>query len=110
MKRLKWKCFIFLAGSLLGMILWRPAITYAQDTDPVHIPEGVYIELTKDFYQALRDEGSQGTITYSNDPSIEYLKQISISARFMVETNLNILKQQERLIQLLHSLLKDRKK
>ena len=57
-------------------------------------------------YEALKEDNYRGTKSYSNDPSTEYLKQISISARFMVETNLNILRQQERIIQLLHSYLK----
>ncbi len=63
-----------------------------------NIPEGVYIKLTKDFYDSLK---SSGNITYSNDPSIEYLRQIAVSTKFMVETNLQILKQQEKIIQLL---------
>ena len=67
-------------------------------------------ELTKDFYEALRNEGDHGTTVYTNDLSQEYLKQIATSTRFMVETNLEILKQQERSINLLRSLLKDQKK
>ncbi len=58
------------------------------------VPEGVYIELTRDFYQALKQEAN----TYTNDPSQEYLRRISVSARFMVETNLKILEQQERIL------------
>jgi len=74
------------------------------------LPEGVYVEMTKEFYEALRNEGSRGTKIYSNDPSGEYLRQIAVSARFMVETNLQILKQQERMLQMLQSLLKGRRK
>ena len=111
MKSLKKTGAIFLAGSILGMILWGSTIVNSQDTDSkINLPEGVYIELTKDFYEALKEESYRGTTSYSNDPSTEYLKQISISSRFMVETNLHILKQQERIIQLLHSLLEDKKR
>ncbi len=111
MKRLNRTCIVFLAGSFLGMILWGPIMTYGENKGSENpIPEGVYIELTKDFYEALRDEGSRGTKNYSNDPSLEYLKEISISSRFMVETNLQILRHQERIIQLLHTLLKNKKK
>ena len=110
MKRLSAGFFI-LAGSLLGLILWGAPGSYAQDgVAKGKVPEGVYIELTRDFYEALRDEGSRGTKVYSNDPSLEYLKQISISARFMVETNLEILKMQERIIQRLDALSKNRNK
>ena len=111
MKKLTRTGVIFLTGSLLGMILWGSATVNGQDTDSkIKIPEGLYIELTKDFYEALREDNYRGIKSYSNDPSTEYLKQISISARFMVETNLNILRQQERIIQLLHSHLEEKKK
>ena len=111
MKKLSRMCIISLAGSLLGVILCGPVMVYSQDTGyKNYLPEGIYIKLTKDFYEALRDEGSRGTKSYTNDPSSEYLKQIAISTRFMVETNLQILKQQERMIRLLHSLLEDKKK
>ena len=111
MKKLSRIRIIFLAGSLLGVILFGSVMVYSQDTGHKnYLPEGIYIELTKDFYEALRGEGSKGTKVYTNDPSNEYLKQIAISTRFMVETNLQILKQQETIIQLLHSLLEDKKK
>ena len=111
MKRLKVTLNIIGAVSLLAMILCQPATVYAQDTGPkIHVPEGVYIELTREFYESLKEKGQGGTKVYSNDPSIEYLKEISISARFMVETNLQILKQQEMILQLLNSLLEDKKK
>ena len=98
MKELTQTRIILLAGSLLGLIvLWGAVIVCGQNTgSKIHVPEGVYIELTKDFYEALRDEGSKGTNVYTNDPSVEYLKKISISARFMVETNIQTLKQQEK--------------
>jgi hypothetical protein len=70
----------------------------AQGDKTYNIPEGVYIKLTKDFYDAIKNSSD---VTYSNDPSVEYLRQIAISAKFMVETNIQILKQQERIIQLL---------
>ena len=88
-----------------------PVLLSAQDAgNRYQIPEGVYIKLTKDFYEALKNGGSGGAKVYTNDPSDEYLKQIAISAKFMVETNLEILKQQERMNQMLDSLLKGRKK
>ncbi|MBN2125245.1 MAG: hypothetical protein JW821_13190 [Deltaproteobacteria bacterium] len=111
MKRVHACKILLFVGILLGFLLGNPAGGACQDgSAALRIPEGVYIELTKDFYQALRDEGATGTRVYSNDPSAEYLKQISISARFMVETNLQILRQQEEVLRLLRSLLQDRKK
>lgn len=61
------------------------------------------LQLTEDFYHALRSEGAK---TYSTDSSDEYLRQIAVSTRFMVETNLKILQQQKRIIQLLEALQK----
>ena len=69
------------------------------------LPEGVYLELTKDFYEALRDEAVRGVKVYSDDPSAEYLKEIAVSSRFMVQTNLEILRQQEEMNQMLRRLL-----
>jgi hypothetical protein len=68
--------------------------------------ERVHVILTRDFYNELRNAGGSGGRTYSNDKSHEYLRQISVSSKFMVETNFQILKQQEKIIQLLESLSK----
>lgn len=58
----------------------------------------VTIELTEDFYRALRNEGTK---TYSTERENEYLRQIAVSTKFMVETNLRIIEQQSRMIELL---------
>ena len=111
MKRLQEISPIVMAGILMSMILCCSGSIYAQDSgSKFNVPEGVYIDLTRDFYKALRDEGQGGEKLYDNDPSTEYLREISISSRFMVETNLQILKQQERILQMLQSLLNDKKK
>jgi hypothetical protein len=62
------------------------------------------VELTESFYRALRAEGANKT--YRTDISEEYLRQIAVSSRFTVESNLKIIKQQERIIELLESLQK----
>jgi hypothetical protein len=88
------------AGPLLG------GRALAEDHRPRgQMPEGVYIEMSKDFYETLREEAGRGTRVYSNDPSDEYLRQIAVSARFMVQTNLEILRQQEAIQQMLRRLL-----
>jgi hypothetical protein len=96
---------IFFGGAFLATLIMLPSTLYAKD-DRVknHIPEGVYIELTEEFYEALRNNSYGGSKTYSNDPSKDYLKQIAISTRFMVETNLQILRHQEKMIRLLENL------
>lgn len=61
----------------------------------------IELQLTEDFYRALRAEGAK---TYSTDQADEYLRQIAVSTRFMVETNLRLMQQQERIITLLEAL------
>ena len=101
MKRLGKAALVFLAGSMLGLVLGQAWVGYGQEANPRHrLPEGVYLDLNRDFYQALKEDGGT-TKSYSNDMSLNYLREISIATRFMVETNLQILKSQERLIQLL---------
>jgi len=70
------------------------------------LPNGVYLRLNKEFYDSLRDDN---VTTYSNNKDTEYLREISISSRFMVETNLQIIRQQEEIISLLRTIA-DKKK
>ena len=89
-----------LCVSLLVLLLGCGIAAYciAQDSDSKKdLPDGVYLKLTKDFYESLSNNKS----TYSNNKSTEYLREISISSRFNVETNLQIIKQQEEIIRLL---------
>jgi len=86
---------IFLTGILAGS-----ASVADEKKTPVAPKQGIYIELTEDFYRALKEDASD-TRRYSNQISEAHLRQIAISTRFMVETNLQILHQQEKIIQLL---------
>lgn len=95
---------------LLGALAGWATTGFAQDPAPRYqLPEGVYINLTEDFYRALREGADSGSTTYSTNPSEEYLRQIAVSAKFMVETNLRILKQQEEMVRLLQSIDSKRK-
>lgn len=93
----------------MSIILRLPCPVYAHDDKADHVPDGVYIKLTKDYYEHLRNSGQSAVKTYHNDPSEGYLKELAVSARFVVETNLQILKQQERIIQLLQEILDKQK-
>lgn len=64
---------------------------------------GVHVELTESFYRAL-SQGQEGSKTYTTASSDEYLRQIAVSTRYLVETNLKVLQQQERIIGLLEAL------
>jgi hypothetical protein len=101
MQRWQWtrRGFI-LAGALAAMIIMGPATPAAEPAGDYSRPKTV-LELTEDFYRTLR---SEGTRTYATTGSSdEYLRQIAVSSRFMVETNLQLLQQQKRIIQLLEA-------
>lgn len=102
---------LILFGAMIVIFLGTTPVIRAQDSrSRVHGTDGLHLELTKEFYESLLAKEQRGDRLYSNDPSTEYLKEISISMRFMVETNLQILKQQERILQLLQSVLEDKTK
>jgi hypothetical protein len=61
-----------------------------------HIPEGVYIDLDREFYEALKGDGQKQVKVYSNDTRILYL--------------MKILQNQQRIIHLLETLLEKEKK
>ena len=65
-------------------------------------PPKIEVELTESFYRALSREG--GGKTYSTDKSEEYLRQIAVSARYAVESNLKIIERQEHIIKLLEQI------
>jgi len=84
--------------------------TNAEDVSQQYrLPQGVYVDLTRDFYEALRGTTEDGNKVYTNNMSDEYLRQIAVSSTFTVRTNLQIIKQQERIIQLLQS-IRDKEK
>ena len=105
MDMLKNRKRFFIAGFILSVLLLGQAMLRAQEGANRPIPKGLYIELNKDFYEALKEEDTGRTKVYSNNPSEEYLRQIAISSRFIVETNLQIIRQQENMIELLQTLL-----
>ena len=107
-KRTRLFLWLVLVGFMAGAFI--PDTGYAGKRDSNRpIPEGAYIDLTRQYYKALTERGDSGTRTYSNDPSKEILRQLSISAKFMVETNLQIIRQQEIMIQLLQAMLEKTK-
>ena len=106
------KSILAMAGwwILAVVLVWSPAsIAKERMGDRTYkLPEGVYIELTKEFYEALKAGDTSSGKTYSNDMSQEYLRQIAVSTKFMVESNLQILRNQEKIIRLLESTLRDK--
>ena len=96
---------MIISVSLLGFFLFGTAANILGDESASFSSDygGIFLKLTEDFYRVLREESEAGTRTYGTDTSEEYLRQIAISAKFMVENNLQILRQQETIIRLLQS-------
>jgi hypothetical protein len=94
---------------LLGtaLLLTLPLAVQAADERPPQAPGhrysrppvDIYLDLTEEFNRAM--QSGSGNRTLSTTLSEDYLHQIAIATRYTVETNLQILKQQERIIQLL---------
>jgi hypothetical protein len=92
--------FVYGAGfavvlSVLAAFLYQTA---AAQSDAKDQRRKITIELTEDFYRALRNETGK---TYTTERQDEHLRQIAVSTRFMVETNLRIIEQQARIVDLL---------
>jgi hypothetical protein len=95
---------------ILGIGLFFAEVGFAQDKAGRNgFQDGLYIELTESFYRALRGEAERDSVTYTTEMRNEHLRQIAVSARFMVETNLQIIRQQEQMIRLLDAIDKHRK-
>lgn len=103
--------FICFFIALAGIPLLGSTLSSAEEKTIPHpfAHSGIFLKLTEDFYRALQEESREGTRTYGTDRSDEYLREIAVSAKFMVETNLHILKQQETIIRLLEALNSKRK-
>ncbi|MFC1823543.1 hypothetical protein ACFL9T_12605 [Thermodesulfobacteriota bacterium] len=100
-----------LAGFLFVLGAWWTAMALeGERIARAELPDGVYMILTQDFYKTLKEEGGGSSKVYSNDHSDLYLRQIAVSTKFMVETNLQILRQQEEIRKLLQDLLIKNKK
>lgn len=82
-----------------GLVLSGPACL-ADDPAGGRPKTRIELQLSEDFYRALRAEGAK---SYDTGQSDEYLRQIAVSARFIVETNLKLIQQQERMIELLEA-------
>lgn len=101
------KKVIYVSGLILLIVFGITLYCIAADESGSvkEVPNGVYLRLNKEFYESLNNN----QITYSNNKDTEYLREISISSRFMVETNLQIIRQQEEIIDLLKTIA-DKKK
>jgi predicted ATPase len=92
----------FILIIMIYLSFTNPAFSEDQKTET---PEPtLYIELTDEFYRLLQNETQSGTRVYGKTASDEYLRQISVSTKFIVKTNLQIIKQQEKMIRRLKAI------
>jgi hypothetical protein len=90
--------FIGLTVGLLisaNILTGTPAFAGGRHSE-YHIPEGVYIDLDREFYEALKEDGQKQAKVYTNDTRTLYL--------------MKILQNQQRIIHLLETLLEKEKK
>jgi len=108
MNNMKPSRLIFSGLVLAGLLLIWVLPNAAQESNTKQgIPEGVFVNITKDFYRELEKSG-EGERVYGTNRSDEYLRQIAVSTKYMVETNLRIINQQETIIELLEAIKKKR--
>ena len=101
MKKFVKLLYVSALALLLGCGITVYCIAREQGSDSAKdLPDGVYLKLTREFYESMNSD----TNRYSNNKSTEYLREISISSRFAVESNLQIIKQQEEIIRLLKAI------
>jgi len=74
MKRLSRVSTFLLAACIFGAVLLCGPATVCAD-ESYNIPEGVHIDLDKDFYRALGNS-QKGSKFYTTDPSRIYLQMI----------------------------------
>jgi len=110
MKTWKWALLCLGVASVLVIVPSGLREARAESAARQHrLPGGVYVDLTKEFYEALQGTTEGKEKVYSNSMSDEYLRQLAVSSTFTVRTNLQIIRQQERIIQLLQSIVNKEK-
>ena len=100
------------AGLLVvGLILAAgPPRVAAQSGTPSGTDSGrinTYIPLTKEFFESMEKLSRANDTTYG-DRQGPLLEQIAMSSQFMVKTNLTLIRQNDRIIQLLEELNRKR--
>lgn len=94
---------IFAAVLVAANILFLPAGVEAERGTDDHFPRPeISLDLGENFFQALRE--NSGSKQMGTGVSEEYLRQIAIAGKFTVESNLQIIRQQDEIIRLLEKI------
>lgn len=91
---------------LVSLFVWQaiaplPGYPGGGESSPI-TPGHSYLILSQDFWQAM-EKLAKGGVTYG-DRRESLLEQIAVSARYTVRTNLTLIKQNERIINLLEEI------
>ena len=94
-------------GLVLVIALSMAAVpAVAEETSRIRTADiELHLDLTRQFYEALQQADNGKTRSLGTNSSETYLQQIAVSTRFMVETNLRLLKEQAEIRALLRELV-----
>jgi ABC-type sugar transport system substrate-binding protein len=99
---------VLLAAALILAAMALPALAQQQTaTPPAGRGGGPYVVLTGDFFKAMEKLSQSQADTYG-DQTQPLLEKIAVATQFAVKTNLTIIKQNDRIIQLLEELNRKR--
>ena len=95
-----------ITGCLVLLALMVVGLAHARRPDhPASYPlNGIFLQMNEDFYRALDEEAQSGSTTLTTNKSDILLNKIAITGRYAVETNIQILQQQARIIELLQAI------
>jgi ABC-type sugar transport system substrate-binding protein len=97
---------VFLVAAVILAAVPLPAL--AQTTNPPGVRGGgPYVVLTGEFFKAMEKLSQANADTYG-DQTQPLLEKIAVATQFAVKTNLTIIKQNDRIIQLLEELNRKR--
>ena len=86
---------------LLGAGIQELDRGYSEEAGSGFIPEGTIIVLSDDFMRNLQDAQQRNVIDYGKSREEQLLSHLALLGRYLVETNLMLVKQQNRIIELL---------
>jgi hypothetical protein len=91
----------------LGMIAGPGASTGYAEGQMVkyRLPQGIYIEVPQEFLESTGGKVPENMVVYTNQLISTFLEQMAGSNENLVQANNKIIRQQERIIQLLEALL-----
>ena len=98
---------VSLVAGLILAATAPPASAQVVTTSPGDRGRGNYVVLTGEFFEAMEKLSRANANTYG-DRQEPLLEQIAVASKFVVKTNLTLIKQNDRIIQLLEELNRKR--